>query len=100
MNATNVKELLLQSLEHERGGIRVYKAALCCAQRKDLKSEWSKYLQQTEDHITTLAAICEMFAIDSFTLTPGVEIARSTDAALVKAIEAARATGNAQAAQI
>jgi rubrerythrin len=100
MNSHSVKELLLQSLEHERGGMKVYKAALGCAQRTDLKREWSKFLRQTEDRLPTLAAICEVFDVDSFTLTPGVEIVRSTDAALVKAMEAARATGNLQAAQI
>ena len=35
MNTTQVHELLLQSLEHERGGVKVYKAAIGCAQRPD-----------------------------------------------------------------
>jgi hypothetical protein len=30
MKAAHVKELLLQSLEHERGGIQVYETALKC----------------------------------------------------------------------
>ena len=42
MNTKQVQELLLQSLEHERGGVKIYKAAVDCAQRPDLRSEWNK----------------------------------------------------------
>ena len=71
MNPTQVNELLLQSLEHERGGVKVYKAAIDCALRPDLKSEWTKYLAQTEQHVTALTEICEAFGLDPFTTTPG-----------------------------
>ena len=39
-----LKELLLQSLEHERGGVKVYETALKCAINDDLKEEWQEYL--------------------------------------------------------
>ena len=39
-NDGQVRELLLQALETERGGIQVYTAALKAVQNKDLKQEW------------------------------------------------------------
>jgi ferritin-like metal-binding protein YciE len=100
MNPAQVHELLLQSLEHERGGVKVYKAAIGCALRPDLKSEWSKYLEQTEQHVATLTEVCEVFGLDPFTTTPGTMIVRSTGNALVQSMEAAQAAGNPAAAQI
>ncbi len=100
MNPTQVHELLLQSLEHERGGVKVYKAAIGCAQREDLKAEWSKYLEQTEQHVEALTQICEVFGLDPFTTTPGTMIVRSTGNALVQSMEAALSAGNPAAAQI
>ena len=40
MKNKQVEELILQSLEHELGGIQVYKTAIRCAQNSDLKSEF------------------------------------------------------------
>jgi|SRR5688572_325403 len=100
MNITQVHELLLQSLEHERGGVKVYKAAVGCAQRDDLRAEWSKYLAQTEEHVTALTQICEVFGLDPFTTTPGTMIVRATGNALVQSMEAALSAGNPAAAQI
>ena len=40
MEAKELKELLLQSLEHERGGVKVYATALKCVQNEDLKQEF------------------------------------------------------------
>jgi len=100
MNSNQIEELLLQSLEHERGGVKVYKAAIACALRADLRSEWTKYLAQTQEHVEALNTICEVFGIDPFTTTPGTMIVRSNGNALVAAMEAARAAGNPAAAQI
>src|SRR5688572_9025314 len=50
MNRTQVMELILQSLEHERGGVKIYKSAVAAALRSDLKAEWTHYLEQTEQH--------------------------------------------------
>jgi len=100
MNPTQVHELLLQSLEHERGGVKVYKAAIGCAQREDLRAEWSKYLAQTEQHVTALTQVCEVFGLDPFTTTPGTMIVRATGNALVQSMEAALSAGNPAAAQI
>jgi rubrerythrin len=100
MNPSQLKDLLLQSLEHERGGVKIYKAAIAAARREDLRSEWTRYLGQTEQHVVALTEVCESFALDPFTTTPGTQIVKATGTALVHAIEQARATGNPDAAQI
>ena len=100
MNSKQVEELLLQSLEHERGGVKIYKSAIAAAQREDLKAEWTHYLEQTEQHVQSLTGICEVFELDPFTMTPGTEIVKANGAALLQAIDKARAAGNPQAAQL
>ncbi len=100
MNTTQVRELLLQSLEHERGGVKIYKAAIAAAQRPDLQSEWTGYLEQTEQHVQSLTEICEAFEIDPLMTTPGTQIVKATGAALLQAIETARAAGDPRAAQL
>jgi len=100
MNSTQFTELLLQSLEHERGGVKVYQAAVQCAQREDLRAEWTKYLTQTEEHVSVLTGVCEIFDVDPFTTTPGTQIVKSIGMALVQAMQAALAAGNPKAAQI
>jgi len=100
MNTLQVRELLLQSLEHERGGALIYKAAIGAAVRPDLKAEWTKYLEQTEQHVAALTEICESFEIDPFLMTPGRQIVKANGAALLNAIEMARAAGDPKAAQL
>ena len=100
MNTAQVRELLLQSLEHERGGVKIYKAAVSAAQRPDLREEWSGYLTQTEQHVQALTEICQAFDLDPYTVTPGTQIVRATGTALLQAIETARAAGNPLAAQL
>ena len=100
MNSIQVRELLLQSLEHERGGVKIYKAAIAAAVRGDLRAEWTGYLAQTEQHVLALTEICSVFGIDPLTTTPGTQIVRHNGAALLQAIEMARAAGDAKAAQL
>ena len=47
MEMKQLNELLLQSLEDERGGAKLYEAALDCAQNEELKAELEKYLKET-----------------------------------------------------
>ncbi len=93
-------ELLLQSLEHERGGVKIYTAALKCARRPDLTEEWTKYLSQTQNHVEVLSNVCKELGIDGGTQTPGCRIVRDVGTALVTAMEMALAQGNPAAAQI
>ena len=100
MNSAQFIELLLQSLEHERGGVKVYQTALKCAQRPDLQAEWEKYLSQTEEHVSTLTELCEVFDIDPFTMTPGTQIVKALGTSLVEAMNTALAAADPTAAQI
>lgn len=100
MNQHQFTELLLQSLEHERGGVKIYKTAIRCAQREDLRTEWEKYLAQTETHVEALTDICELLDIDPHTTTPGTQVVKSVGTSLVDAMQQALATGSPEAAQI
>ena len=58
MKLPQMKDLLLQSLEHERGGVLVYRTALECVRDERLSSEWKRYLEQTENHVSVLTSVC------------------------------------------
>ena len=45
MDREQMKELILQSLEHERGGVEVYETAVEAAVNDDLREEWTEYLE-------------------------------------------------------
>jgi rubrerythrin len=94
METQVVKELILQSLEHEKGGIKVYETALKCVQNEDLKEEWEKYRDETERHVQVLQDVCSQMQLDAEEETPGRKIVRDMGASLVAAMEAALATGD------
>ncbi len=64
MEMAKVKELLLQSLEHEMGGVKVYETALKCVLNEDLKEEWEKYHQETEHHVQVLRDVFAQMQLD------------------------------------
>jgi rubrerythrin len=100
LNEVQLTELLLQSLEHERGGINVYENALQCVVNEDLQKEWQEYLEQTRKHERKLTEVCQALGIDPEQPSPGREIIGLLGEALVHAIEKARAAGNPEAAQL
>ena len=89
-----VKELILQSLEHERGGVKIYETALKCAQNDDLKEEWEKYHQQTERHVQILQDVCSQMQLDAEEQSPGRKIVHDMGQSLVAAMEAALGSGD------
>jgi hypothetical protein len=100
MKQEQLIELMLQSLEHEKGGVKVYETALKCAVNEDLKQEWEEYLDQTKTHVSTLTEVCAALGIESEKETPGRAIVRDLGAALVAAMEKALAGGDPSAAQL
>ena len=100
LDSKQLRELLLQSLEHERGGVKVYESALSCAVSEDLKKEWSEYLDQTRSHVQILEGVFAKFEMDTEEQSPGREIVRDLGAALVAAMTKAKAAGNPAAAQL
>lgn len=100
MDRKQLKELMLQSLEHEMGGVKVYQAALECAQNEELKEEWEKYRQETERHVEVMHEVCTAFGVDPDEHGPGRNIIHQMGAALVKAMKDALKAGDPQAAQL
>ncbi len=100
MNSKQLKELLLQALEHEMGGVKVYETALKCAVNEDLREEWQEYLGQTRRHVEILQNVCRAMELNPDEETPGREIVRHNGAAVVEAMKKALASGDPDAAQI
>ena len=100
MDRQQLKELILQSLEHERGGVNVYRTAIDAAVNEDLREEWSKYLEQTRRHVEILESVCKKFEIDPEGESPGRRIVHDLGVALVAAMRQAQSAGNPAAAQI
>ena len=63
MKVKQVEELILQSLEHELGGIKIYTAALECAVNEGLKEEWRTFLEETQSHVEAPETICSAMKI-------------------------------------
>ena len=95
-----VKELLLQSLEHEFGVVLIYEAALDCVLNEDLQQEWEKYLAQTREHVTVLTTACAAMGLDPDEITPGRKIVQHTGKSLVLAIKMALSANNPAAAEL
>jgi hypothetical protein len=95
-----VIELLLQSLEHEKGGVQVYQTAVKCAVHEDLAEEWGKYLEETRHHVEVLTQLCATLGVDTGEETPGVLIVRHVGESLVKAMDMAMQAGDPEAAQL
>jgi rubrerythrin len=89
MNREQLAELLYQSLETERGGIKIYESAVRCARNDDLKKEWGKYLDETRNHEVVMLRVLDAFGLDPETETPGRGIVRSKGEALVSSMETA-----------
>jgi hypothetical protein len=100
MKIKQVEELVLQSLEHELGGTKVYEAAILCAVNPDLKKEWRKYLAETHEHVAKLTKLCRALGIDPERETPARGVVRHIGGALVEAMKMARAAGDPAAAQL
>ncbi|MFO0618826.1 MAG: hypothetical protein U0414_39920 [Polyangiaceae bacterium] len=100
MKATEIRNLVLQALEHEMGGVKIYTAAVACAMRSDLSAEWQRYLEQTLDHVEALRDVCGSLGIDPEEDTPLRRIVRHNAVALLEAIGMARENGDPAAAQI
>lgn len=100
MIPVQLKELLLQSLEHEKGGVLIYRTALECVTRTELQQEWEKYLAQTENHVVILTSVCKALNLDPTERTPGCTVVQHVGKSLVQAMKMALAAGNLVAAEL
>ncbi len=100
MKKESLNELLYQMLETEMGGVKVYTMAVRCATNDDLKKEWKKYLEQTENHVKVVRGVFSELGLDPETETPGRKVVRHIGGSLVKAMEMALSSGPPEAAQL
>lgn len=100
MVSAQLKELLLQSLEHERGGVILYETALECVINEDLQEEWEKYLEETRTHVELLTTACEALGLDPDEMTPGRKIVQHNGKSLAVAMKMALAASDAPAAEL
>ena len=100
MKTEQLTELLYQAYETEIGGVQVYTTALTCAINEDLKEEWEKYLEQTQNHVEIMEEVLTNLGLDPGAETPGRQVVRHIGESLVKAMEMAKEAGNPAAAQL
>ncbi|MCC7365419.1 MAG: hypothetical protein IT303_13720 [Dehalococcoidia bacterium] len=86
----SVKELLLQAIETERGGQQIYTAAIECASTAELREEWQKYLEETENHERVLMDTFSALGLDPEEMSPGRLILQSKAKSLVTAMTEAK----------
>ena len=100
MKDEQVRELLYQMLETELGGVEVYTTAIRCAENEDLKEEWEKYLEQTQNHVTIVQDVMRKLGLDAEEETPGRKVVHHIGESLVQAMEMALKEGEPGAAQL
>lgn len=100
MSSDQLNEFLLQSLEHEKGGVKIYETALKCVVNSDLREDWENYLDQTRNHVKVLSAVCAKFGLKPDQDTPGQQVVRHIGLSLVQAMEMALKAGKPDAAQL
>jgi rubrerythrin len=93
-------DLVYQALETELGGVDVYRTALQCVQNEELREEWEKYLEQTENHVRILRAVCSGLGLDPERDTPGRQVVRAIGKSLVKAMQLGLGSTSADAAEL
>ncbi|HEX3903884.1 MAG TPA: hypothetical protein VH853_13675 [Polyangia bacterium] len=100
MKTKQLEELILQSLEHEMGGVKIYETAVTCAVNSDLKEEWEKYLAQTKTHVEILEEVCRSMNIDARQEAPGRRVVRAMGGGLLEGMKLAKSAGDPKAAEL
>ncbi len=100
MNIDQMNELLLQSLEHEKGGVQIYETALKCVVNNDLRGEWEGYLDETREHVRVLTDVLVTLKIDPYQETPGRQVVRYLGSSLVQAMQMALTSSPKEAAEL
>lgn len=95
-----MRHLIVEALEHERGGVTIYRNALACAQDENLRDEFGTYLQQAQDHEAVLLQVCDDLDIDPELETPVRAIVRDTGQLLASSISKARKAGDPEIAEL
>jgi hypothetical protein len=100
MTTKRINNLVLEALEHERGGVLIYETALQCAVNEDLQEEWRNYLEQTREHVQHLETVCDALKLDPEQQTPARPIVKQLGMSLVQAMRTALASGEGPEAEL
>ena len=95
-----LNELLLQGLETEMGGVKIYQTALSCVVNEDLKDELEKYLDQTTRHVEIMRELFDKLDLDEDKETPGRLVVRHIGESLVQAMEMALNSAKPEEAEL
>ena len=93
-------DLVLQMMETELGGEKIYRAAIACAVNKDLKEEWKGYLEETLNHQDVVRDLCATLGLDPEQQSPTRTVVGHIGKSLVQAIEMAQRNAPPEAAQV
>jgi ferritin-like metal-binding protein YciE len=100
MKQAQVEELLYQALETELGGVQIYQSAIRCAVNDELRQEWQKYLEETENHVRIVTQVFEELGLDTDRETPGRAVVRFKGNSLLQSMEMAREAADPMTAQL
>jgi hypothetical protein len=92
--------LLYQLLETELGGVAIYEKALECIVDESLRQEFTRYLEQTEDHVQIARQILEVFGYDPDQHHTARDLCRALNRTLLMMMEQALASGDMRHAQL
>jgi hypothetical protein len=92
--------LLYQLLETEMGGVQIYRTALQCALDPQLKTEWARYLAQTERHVIIARELLERVGLDPDAELPARLLCRHDAEGMVNLMLEALAAGTPGDAQL
>jgi hypothetical protein len=95
-----LENLLYQNLETELGGVQIYTNAIRLAIDEGLRSEWEKYLAETERHVEVARGLLKTAGLDPDAEVPARLPVRLIGETLVQAMMKSTAAGDPQAAQI
>jgi len=94
-----MQDVMLQTLEYERGRIEVYEAALGCAVADELRREWKRNLAQSRCQERMFCDACQVMALDPDEACEARDHVRQVAALLVDAINRAASKGDAELAE-
>ena len=95
-----LEDLVLQMMETELGGEKIYRAAIATAVNGDLKAEWQGYLKDTLHHQDVVRGLCATLGLNVDRQSPTRTVVGHIGKSLVQAIEMAQRNALPAAAQI
>jgi hypothetical protein len=87
-----LEDLVLQMMETELGGEKIYRAAIATAINGDLKEEWQGYLKETLHHQDVVRGLCATLGLNVDRQSPTRTVVGHIGKSLVQAIEMAQRT--------